>query len=452
MHEKTTVYNVDSWPVGNAREDIGNVINSIIDHIKSLQPNKDVGQGGKPGAVIRIPPGDFRLKTQIRIDISFLRIEGSGHGFTSSSIRFNLSESDLLATHELWPGGSRILVDIDSETFADKGPVAAIVVERQGSPRLSSLEFLDFCLDGIEFKADGSDSLPQNTYKNGKLGIQILTPNDSVKISGMGFVYLEKAIEINYADALSIHDNFVAECGSCIELLGWGQASKITDNLIGAGPNGHGIFAENHGGLLVTSNNIFPRGASSLTFSGVLRSNVSANRLHAFYPGMVRIIDGSSENLLSSNHLLKDNEPWLPFLGVSNTLNASDGLVIIAGSRNSLIGNHISIVEDSNSSQGDKGSPVAIRITSGEGNFVSNNHIISRAIELNRSADCFESQVSSITKGFSQPVLDFLAVEVDAASSGNYILDSGQIDNVKLDFSSNAFRPTPNVSEYQRSQ
>jgi len=50
----------------------------------------------------------------------------------------------------------------------------------------------------------------------------------------MRFVYLEHALTVHHADALSVHDNLVAECGSCIELLGWGQASKITDNLVGA--------------------------------------------------------------------------------------------------------------------------------------------------------------------------------------------------------------------------
>lgn len=69
---------------------------------------------------------------------------------------------------------------------------------------------------------------------------------------------------IYHADALSIHDNFIAECGNCIELRGWGQASKITDNLMGAGYKGYSIYAQNFGGLLIASNNVFPRGKSSV--------------------------------------------------------------------------------------------------------------------------------------------------------------------------------------------
>ena len=111
----------------------------------------------------------------------------------------------------------------------------------------------------------------------------------------MGFVYLEHALVLHNADALSIHDNFIAECGSCFELRGWGQASKITDNLIGAGFKGHSIYAENHGGLLITANNIFPRGASSIQLSGVTRSSISNNRLHSFYPGMVVLSRGAQK-------------------------------------------------------------------------------------------------------------------------------------------------------------
>jgi inulin fructotransferase (DFA-I-forming) len=120
---------------------------------------------------------------------------------------------------------------------------------------------------------------------NGKTGIYVASANDSFRVTGMGFVYLEHALTICNADALSIHDNFIAECGSCIELRGWGQASKVTDNLIGAGPRGHSIYAQNHGGLLITANNVFPRGSSSVSLDGVTRSSVTNNRSALLLPG-----------------------------------------------------------------------------------------------------------------------------------------------------------------------
>ena len=181
---------------------------------------------------------------------------------------------------------------------------------------------------------------------------------------------------VHNADALSVHDNFLAECGSCIELRGWGQASKITDNLIGAGFKGHSISAENHGGLLITANNIFPRGSSSIYFTGVTRSSVTNNRLHSFYPGMVILAANSSENLVAANHFLRDREPWTPFLGVHNGRDDLYGLLCVSGSNNSVIGNHFSEVIDARSIRPAGAKPVIIRLMAGGGNYVANNHVV----------------------------------------------------------------------------
>ena len=76
-------YDVTEWSAGNPYEDIGAVINSIIADIKDRQADSDVNEGGKPGAVIYIPPGDYHLTTQVMIDVSYLKIMGSGQGLTS---------------------------------------------------------------------------------------------------------------------------------------------------------------------------------------------------------------------------------------------------------------------------------------------------------------------------------------------------------------------------------
>ncbi|MXG37184.1 right-handed parallel beta-helix repeat-containing protein, partial [Escherichia coli] len=170
-------------------------------------------------------------------------------GFTSSSIRFNTPVSDWPNWHELWPGGSRILVDMSPQEGGEESAGAAFYVARSGDPRISSVEFADFCIDGLHFVDDGSGSNdPENSYLNGKTGIYIASAQDSFRISGMGLVYLEHGVTIYNADALAIHNNFIAECGNCIELRGSGQASKITDNLIGAGYRGYSVYAENFGG------------------------------------------------------------------------------------------------------------------------------------------------------------------------------------------------------------
>ncbi len=438
-------YDVTAWPVGNPAEDVGEVINSIIADIKRRQTSTDEDDGGKPGAVIYIPPGDHRLRTQVVIDVSFLRIEGSGHGFTSSSIRFNAPEAEWPDLNELWPGGSRILVDIPVGAGEDESAGAAFYVERGGDPRISSLEFSNFCIDGLHFEADGSEMQSENTYVNGKTGIYVASANDSFRINGMGFVYLEHALTIHNADALSIHDNFIAECGSCIELRGWGQASKITDNLIGAGFKGRAIYAENHGGLLITANNVFPRGASSVHLNGVTRSSVSSNRFHSFYPGMVLLEANSSENLVASNHFLRDHEPWTPFLGIDNGLDDTQGLLRISGSDNSIIGNHFSVIVDAQSIRPEGARPVIIRLAAGGGNYVSSNHAVGRDVRATSSDSCFAAQVDALLATEAADGLVVTTVMVDSESARNTILDSGTEAQIAAERSVNAVRATPDI-------
>ncbi|MBT2728927.1 right-handed parallel beta-helix repeat-containing protein [Bacillus sp. ISL-75] len=437
-------YDVTEWPVGNPYEDIGEVINSIIADIKSRQTDTDVNKGGKPGAVIYIPPGDYHLGSQVVIDISYLKIMGSGHGFTSSSIRFNTSENKWADLHELWPGGSRILVDIPLEVNDEEYKGAAFYVERSGNPRISSVEFSDFCIDGLHFIEDGSgETNPENTYTNGKTGIFVASACDSFRITGMGFVYLEHGITIYHADALTIHDNFIAECGNCIELRGWGQASKITDNLIGAGFKGYSIYAQNFGGLLITANNVFPRGASSIYFDGVTRSSITNNRLHSFYPGMVVFRENCSENLVSSNHFLRDHEPWTPFVGIDNGLDDLYGLLYISGNNNSVIANHFSEVINTQNIKPVGATPVIIRIVSGNGNYISNNHVVATEVHAKISDSCFSAQVDALLTTEASEPLTVTTVLVEKESLQNTILDSGSDAQVVMDKTVNAFRATP---------
>lgn len=443
---RNNYYDVTQWPTGDPAEDVGQVINSIIVDIKGRQTQSDDRDGGKPGAVIYIPPGDYRLRTQVRIDISFLRIQGAGHGFTSSSIRFNEPEEHWSSLHELWPGGSRILVDIPDTDNGDGSSGAAFLVHRDGHPRISSVEFTDFCIDGMHFTADDSDLHPENTYVNSKTGIHVASANDSFRVNGMGFVYLEHALTIHNADALSIHDNFIAECGNCIELRGWGQASKITDNLIGAGFKGHSIYAENHGGLLITANNVFPRGTSSIHLNGVSRSSVTNNRLHSFYPGML-ILEGCSENLVEANHLLRDHEPWTPFLDIENGRDDEFGVLHVSGNHNSIIGNHFSAVLAAANIRPAGATPVIIRLVAGLGNYVASNHCVATNADPTSSDSAFEAQVDALLSSRHRDELQVISVRVEPESSQNTVLDSGLETQVIIDFAVNAFRATPAIGE-----
>lgn len=441
-------YDVTQWETGNPYTDIGEVINSIIDDIKMRQTDTNAGDGGKPGAVIFIPSGDYHLRTQVVIDISYLKIMGTGHGFESSSIRFNVPEDKWPELHELWPGGSRIINDLTVYEDSSESDGAAFYIKREGNPRISSVEFQNFCIDGLHFVDNGTGDA-ENTYLNGKTGIYAASANDSFRITEMGIVYCEHGIVMCHSDALSVHDNFIAECGNCIELREYGQASKITDNLIGAGYRGYSIFAENFGGLLVTSNNVFPRGKSSLHFSNVQRSSVSSNRFHSFYPGMLILAENSSENLISSNHFLRDHEPWPPMKRYDNGQTDTFGLIVVSGSHNSILANHISETIAREYLKPDPDTkPVIIRIVSGSDNYISNNHIVTTTEAGKKEEDensCFEAQVSALLASERLTDLPAVYVKVEEKAVGNVVLDTGTEEQVIMNRKVNVLRALPAV-------
>lgn len=400
----TTVYDVTTWTVpGNPSatpyNDIGLIINSIIADIKAQQTN----QASKPGAVIYIPPGDYSLKTRVNVDVSYLTIRGSGHGFTSLSIRYNAGNTS--GWHEINPGGSRVRVENTD------GNGEAFRVFRTGDPRLSGVVFENFCLDGVSF---GSN---QNSYVNGKTGILFDSANDACRVEGMGMVYLEHGLVVRDADALSVSGNFLAENGTCVKLIGSGQASKVTDNLIGAGYVGFSIFAENHWGLLVSGNNVFPRGKSSVHFKSCTRSSITANRFHAFYPGIVHFEGACTENLVGANHFLRQMEPFDPLKPYNNGLDDLFGLVHIEGGGNTVTGNHFSYDVPAASVRPSGATPTIILVASGNNNYIAANNTVS-AIAVK-------------------------AVVLDSATTGTKVLDSATQAQFEPYQSSYSFRATP---------
>jgi inulin fructotransferase (DFA-I-forming) len=395
------VYDVTNWTIAanpsvTAYSDIGAIINDIIATIKTNQTN----QSSKPGAMIYIPPGDYSLKTRVTIDISYLQIKGSGHGFTSIGIRNGAGNTS--SWFELNPGASHIRVENTD------GQAEAFLVSRGGNPRLSSVEFRDFCLDGVSFSSP---------YVNGKVGIRVATANDSFRIEGMGFVFLEHALIDYNADALNVTGNFMTECGSCVELTGSGQASKVTNNHMGAGYIGFSIFAEGHTGLLIAGNNIFPAGASMVHFKNTSQSCITENRFNSYYPGSINTEGSNNENLISGNHFWRQSDP--------NTSHPSQpgwdelyGEMFLLGSNNMISGNHISYdVDPSRVTPSTSTVPTMILVKSGANNFISNNHV--------------EGSVAVNT------------VVLDVSTTGTKVLDSGSSSQVLSYSSSYTLRPTP---------
>ena len=158
---------------------------------------------------------------------------------------------------------------------------------------------------------------------------------------------------------------------------------------------------------------------------------------------MVILEADSSENLVATNHFLRDHEPWTPFLGVDNGLNDLNGLLCVSGSNNSVIGNHFSQIIDSESIRPVGAMPVIIRLLAGSGNFVSNNHVVAMDVHSTSSDSCFEAQVDALLTTEAANGLAVTAVMVDSESARNTILDSGTDAQVIADRAVNALRATP---------
>ncbi|WP_457964935.1 fructotransferase [Arthrobacter sp. D1-29] len=397
------MYDVTAWqikasPHVTAQSDIGAVINDIITDVKRRQSTPDT----RPGAVIIIPPGDYDLRTQVIVDVDYLTIAGFGHGFFSRSIHVNVDTTGWL---NIQPGGSHIRVLTSPEA------PQAFLVRRTGSPRLSGVVFRDFCLDGVHFTPD------ENSYHNGKTGIEVASDNDSFHITGMGFVYLEHALIVRGADALRVHDNMIAECGNCVELTGAGQATTVSDNLMGAGPDGVTLLAENHEGLLVTGNNFFPRGRSLVEFTGCTRCSVSSNRFQGFYPGIMRLLNGCKENLITSNHFRRGTEGFPPFINRSNGLDDLYGVIHTVGDNN-LISNNLFAYDVPPEKVVPVGArPTIILIAAGDSNVIATNHVVSNVA--------------------SQHVV------LDGSTTRSKVLDSGAASTITSYSPDTATRPTP---------
>lgn len=95
--------------------------------------------------------------------------------------------------------------------------------------------------------------------------------------------------------------------------------------------------------------------------------------------------------------------------------------------------------------------PVIIRIASGRGNYISNNHIVATCDienELQDASDsCYSSQVDALTSLNNIREMSVVCVLVEQEATNNTILDSGNEKQVILDRTVNVFRPTPALGD-----
>lgn len=351
----STVYDVTTFPASiSPHTDIGQVINEIMADIRTQQS----GQTTRPGAVIYIPPGHYTLATTAVIDRSFITVKGSGHGFLSEAIRDDVDHS---AWTETLPGSSHVQI-------ANANQVG-FLVDKSGSPgangRLNSVVFQDFCIDGV------SSSKPYTGANgNGKVGIKVQFDSDAVRVEGMGFVYLQEAVTIRNADAYSITNNFIGECGNGIRMINGSIVGKITNNYIVTPWGGHSIFIENVENCLISGNSLL--WGARIQFKGVDRAVITGNKLVSNFSGMIVQETTCHEHLISGNHFRR-------IFGDGGPAPQDDlfGMVHLNGNDNAVSSNFFSFSVPSGSIVPSGATPTIVLVKSGTRNFLSSNQLTS---------------------------------------------------------------------------
>jgi inulin fructotransferase (DFA-I-forming) len=346
-----TVYDVTTWPASvSPYTDIGQVINEIIADIHAQQTSATT----RPGAVVYIPPGHYTLRTTVNVDVGFLTIKGSGHGFMSEAVRDDVNHS---AWIETMPGSSHVQI-------ANAGQVG-FLVNRATDPgtngRLNAVVFQDFCIDGV---SDTKPYLPGN----GKTGIQVQYDTDSLRIEGMGFVYLAHAISVRNADAFNITNNFITECGNCIEMVNGSIVGKITNNYLISAWAGNSIFIENNDNVLISGNSLL--WAARMQLKNVNRACITGNKLVSNFAGMIVQEGKCDEHLISANHFRR-------IFGDGGPARNDDlfGMVQLNGDANAVTSNHFSFSVPAANVVPAGAPPTVVLVKSGTGNYLAANQI-----------------------------------------------------------------------------
>lgn len=392
-----TVYDVTTFTGTTASpfSDIGKVINDIIADIHTRQTTPTT----RPGAVIYIPPGHYTLQTTVNIDLSFLTIKGSGHGFMSEAVRDNSNSS---AWIERLPGSSHVQIANSNQVGFNVNRAA----DPGANGRLNGIVFQDFCIDGI---SDSKPYLPGN----GKTGISVQYDTDSLRIEGMGFVYLAHAIVARNADAFNITNNFITECGNCIEMVNSSIVGKISNNYLIAPWAGFSIFMENNDGVLITGNSIL--WGARIQFKSVHRACITGNKFVSNFSGMIVHETQCDQNLIASNQFSR-------IFGDGGPARNDDlyGMVQIFGNENSVTANSFSLNVPVGNVVPAGAVPTIVLVKQGDRNFLATN-----LISANQPVRVVLGNSTTNTKVLFSARSDQLQDLVGAGSSNSLVATPG---------------------------
>ncbi|WP_153047737.1 right-handed parallel beta-helix repeat-containing protein [Streptococcus suis] len=149
------------------------------------------------------------------IDRSYINIVGEGSGLRSG-IDEGTSKSQALG------GGSRLILQ--------SGVSGIQVVDEENKSRLTGIQFKNFQLHGEE---------------NNGIGIEAKQDTDGIVVENLVIKNVGIGIYLLGADAPSIRDSWIAETKSSIIMAGASQQANISQNFLGAQPEGVTLALEN---------------------------------------------------------------------------------------------------------------------------------------------------------------------------------------------------------------
>lgn len=238
--------------------DNGPIISQLIDKLPAT------------GGVIKIPAGTYYIKTPIKVDKSFVTIEGVNDGWRSGVDPANSNGKE--------SGGSHIeLVNKNMD---------AIDVHSTDSHRLSGDEFRDLNIEG---------------QSSTGVGINVQSDNDHTVIQGTSMKNLGTDIINKGADCTRIVDNQLAESRNNIAMTGASQQAEIEHNQLGAQPGGTSVMMENPSNYAVNSNLIYPDGTSNITLYNPSHGTVWGNTLSSYTTGLINVLPNAQGNKGNAN-------------------------------------------------------------------------------------------------------------------------------------------------------
>lgn len=300
--------------------------------------NEIIQEMGTNGGTIYIPVGNFYTHSPITIDRSYVSIIGDNSGLRSGIDSGNDKT-------QAKGGGAKIIVS--------SGVSGIEIFDEDNTERISGITLKSF-----QIRGDNNDGI----------GIEGIDDSDRIVIDDMVITNVGTGIQLRGADAPSIRNSWIAETRTSIILNGASQQASIVNNSLGAQSGGLTIELENAQWFTISSNNIFPDGASNIRLYNPNLGTISGNTISSRYAGSIELLPNQNGEYGSGNNINGNNISQVEYRNHPENRDNKWGLIHIEANNTNISGNLLTV----NNSPADF---VGITIKFGSNNRISNTMI-----------------------------------------------------------------------------